>query len=68
MQYLLYCVICFRVRGTTRDVFVVDVMDAQLANHGVFMQWHAYDAEVTLMQYMKTNGIPSPFGSDIDSP
>jgi len=49
-------------------VFVVDVMDAQLANHGVFMQWHAYDAEVTLMQYMKTNGIPSPFGSDIDSP
>jgi uncharacterized membrane protein len=36
MQYLLYCVICFRVRSTTMEVFVADVMDATLANCKVF--------------------------------
>jgi hypothetical protein len=36
MQYLLYCVVCFAVQGTTREVFVADVVDATLANHGVF--------------------------------
>jgi hypothetical protein len=36
MQYLLYCVACFEVQGTTKKVFVVDVVDATLTNHGVF--------------------------------
>jgi hypothetical protein len=68
MQYLLYNAICFRVQGTIREVFVADVMDATLANCGVFTQWHAHDAEVGSTQYKTANGIPSPSDSDIDSP
>jgi hypothetical protein len=37
MQYLLYSVVYFKVQGTTKEVFVVDVVDTALANHGVFM-------------------------------
>jgi hypothetical protein len=44
MQYLLYCVVCF-------EVFVVDVVDATLANHG--------DSKVASMWYKKVNGIAS---------
>jgi len=47
---------------------VVDVMEAALANHGVFTCWHAQDAKVTSTQYRRANGIPSPSSSDIDSP
>jgi hypothetical protein len=36
MEYLLYCVVYFRVQGTTKGVFVVDVVDATLTNCGVF--------------------------------
>jgi hypothetical protein len=68
MQYLLYCVVCYRVRGAIKEVFVVDVMDATIANCRLFMQWHTHDAKVALAQYMKANGIPSPPGSDINSP
>jgi hypothetical protein len=49
MQYLLCCVVCFRVRGTTREMFVVDVMEVTLANREIFTQWHAHDAKVTLV-------------------
>ncbi len=38
MQYLMYCVICFRVQGTAREVFVADVVDTTLVNHKVSMQ------------------------------
>jgi hypothetical protein len=36
MQYLLYCVVCFRVQSTTEEVFVANVVDIALANHRVF--------------------------------
>jgi hypothetical protein len=68
MQFLLYCVVCFRVQGTNREVFVTNVVDAKLANCGVFMQWHTHDVKVASTWYMNANGIPSPFGSDINSP
>jgi hypothetical protein len=64
MQYLLYCVVCFRVQGTTKEVFVVDVMDATLANRMVFIRWHTHDAKVASMQYKRANEVPSPFNSD----
>jgi hypothetical protein len=60
MQYLLYYLIYFRVHGTIREVFVINVMDATLANREVFMWWHAHDAEVALVRYKKAHGIPSP--------
>ncbi len=31
-----YCVVCFKVRNTTKEVFVVDVVDTTLANRGIF--------------------------------
>jgi hypothetical protein len=68
MQYLLYCVVCFKVRNTTRDLFMANVMDATLANHGAFTHRHAQDVEVILTQYKKTNGIPSPSSNDTCSP
>ncbi len=68
MQYLLYYVVCNRVQGTTKEVFMGNIVDTTLANHGVFMQQHAHDAKVSLAWYMKANGIPSPFGSDTFSP
>ncbi len=43
---------------------MVDVVDATLTKCGVFMQGHAYDAEVALTQYKKVNGIPFPSNSD----
>jgi len=49
-------------------MFVADVMDVTLANHGVFMQWHAHDAEVTSVWYKKANGIPSIFSNETNSP
>ncbi len=49
MQYLLYCVICFRVQGTIREVFMVDVVEATLANCKVFLRRHAQDAKVASM-------------------
>ncbi len=36
MQYLLYCVVYFKVQGTTREVFMVDDVDVTLANCKVF--------------------------------
>jgi hypothetical protein len=67
MQYLLYCV-CFKVEGTIKEVFMANVMEATLANHGVFMRQHAHDVEVALAWYMRANGIPSPFNNDINNP
>jgi hypothetical protein len=55
-----YCVVCFRVQGNIRQVFVVDVMDTTLANHKIFTQWYAHDAKVTSTWYKSANGIPSP--------
>jgi hypothetical protein len=43
---------------------VVDVVDATLANRGVFMQRHTQDVEVTLVWYKKANGIASSSDSD----
>jgi len=68
MQYLLYYVVCFRVQGTTKEVFMVDVMDVALTNHGDFMRWHTHDAKVSSMRDKKANRIPSPFDSDTNSP
>jgi len=47
-----------------REVFVVDVVDATLANRGVFPQRNAHGAEVALMQYKRANGIPSTSSSE----
>ncbi len=47
---------------------MVDVVDAILANHGVFMQRYAHDAKVASVWYRRANGIPYPSGNDIDSP
>jgi hypothetical protein len=49
-------------------MFVVDVVDATLANHGIFTRWYAHDAKVASTWYMRANGIPSPSNSDTDSP
>jgi hypothetical protein len=68
MQYFLYHVICFKVEGTTREVFMADVVDVALANCGVFTWQHAHDAKVALAWYNKANGIPSPSSSDTYSP
>ncbi len=43
---------------------MANIVDATLANCGVFTRWHAHDADVASMQYKKANGIPSFFGSD----
>ncbi len=45
MQYLLYCVICFRVQGTT-EVFVANAMEVALANCKIFTCRHTHDAKV----------------------
>jgi hypothetical protein len=45
MQYLLYYVVCFMVQGTTKEMFVVNVVDVTLVNHGVFMRQHTHDAK-----------------------
>jgi hypothetical protein len=68
MQYLLYCVVCFRVWGTTKEMIVVDVVEVALTNDRVFAHRHAHHAEVAPTWYKKANGIPSPFGSDTYSP
>jgi hypothetical protein len=47
---------------------VTKVVDATLANCGVFTRQHAHDVEVASMRYMRANGIPSPSNSDINSP
>jgi hypothetical protein len=64
MQYVLYCVICFKVWSSNREVFMVDDVDTTLANHKVFMRHHAYDVEVASTWDKRANQIPSPFGSD----
>ncbi len=68
MQYLLYYVVYFRVWGTTGKVFVANVVEATLANHTIFMHWHAHDAKVASTWYKKANGIPSPFSNDTNNP
>jgi hypothetical protein len=68
MWYLLYCVICIRVRNTIKEVFMANVMEATLANHGVFTRRYTQDAKVTSAQYKKANGIPSHFNNDTNSP
>ncbi len=47
---------------------MANVVDATLANCGVFMQLHTPNVEAASIWYMKANGIPSPSCSDIDSP
>jgi hypothetical protein len=64
MQYVLYYVICFKVWGTTREVFVANDVDTRLANCKVFTQRHAHDTKVASTRYKRANGIPSPFSSD----
>jgi hypothetical protein len=39
MQYLLFYVVCFKVRGNTKKVFVVDVVDVTLANREVLRNY-----------------------------
>jgi hypothetical protein len=68
MQYLLYCVVCFKVQGTTKEMFMANAINATLANHEVFSQCHAHDAKVALVWHRRANGIPSPSSSDINSP
>jgi len=68
MRYLLYCVICIKVRSTTKEVFVANVMEATLVNHGVFTHQHTQDAKVTSTRYKKANRIPSHFNNDTYSP
>jgi len=68
MRYLLYCVVCFRVWGTIKEVFVANVMDVTLANHEVFAWWHTHDVKVALVWYKKADGIPSSSNIDINSP
>jgi hypothetical protein len=68
MQYLLYCVVFFRVQSTTKEVFVAHDVDTTLTYHEVFTQWYAHDVEVASTQYKKANGIPYPFGNDTNSP
>jgi predicted metal-binding protein len=68
MQCLLYRVVCFKVRNTTKDVFVAHVVDVAFANCGVFMGQHTHDAKVSLIQHKVANGIPSPSDNDINSP
>jgi hypothetical protein len=36
MQYLLYCVVCFKVQGNIKEVFVADVVEVTLATQKVF--------------------------------
>jgi hypothetical protein len=64
MQYLLHCVVYFKVQSTTREVFMVDVVDVVLANRKVFTQQHTQDVEVALVWYKKANGIASSFNND----
>jgi hypothetical protein len=64
MQYLLYCVISFKVWSTIREVFVTNVVDLTLANCKVFTQQHPHDAEVASTWYKKAYGIPSPSNND----
>jgi hypothetical protein len=68
MQYLLYSVVYFKVRNTTREVFVANVVGTTLANCRVFTRQHAHDAKVVSMWYKRANGIPSPFSNDTYSP
>jgi hypothetical protein len=68
MEYLFYCVVYLKVWGTTREVFVANVVDVALANHRVFTQLYAHDAEVASMGYKRFDGNPSPSNTDIDSP
>jgi hypothetical protein len=48
---VLCCVVYFRVQSTTKEVFVVDVMDpdATLANRRVFTRRSSHNAKITLM-------------------
>jgi hypothetical protein len=39
MQYLLYCIVCFRVQGTTKEVFVADDVDATIK--GIYAITHS---------------------------
>jgi hypothetical protein len=46
MQYLSYCVVCFKGQGITKEVFVVNVVGIALANRGVFTNRHTQDVKV----------------------
>lgn len=65
MQYLLYCLVCFKVQGIIKEVFVVNVVGVTLAKHGVFMNRHTQDVKVASTQ--KAIGIPSPSNNAIDN-
>jgi len=67
MQY--YCIVLF-VLGFDAPLnrFMINVVNITLANRKVFMQRHANDPKVASTWYKRANGIPSPFGNDIDSP
>jgi hypothetical protein len=62
-----YYIVLF-VLGTTKEMFVANVVDVALANRRVFMQRCAHDVEASLAQYRKANGIPAPFDNDISNP
>ncbi len=40
----LFCVICFKVQNTTKEVFVANVVQATLANQGVLVHQVAQGA------------------------
>jgi hypothetical protein len=57
MQYLLYCVVCFRVQGITKEVFVADVVDVALANCEVLCD------NTPIMQRSHERNTKRPMGS-----
>jgi len=65
MQYLLYCLVCFKVQGIIKEVFVVNVVGVTLAKHGVFMNRHTQDVKVASTQ--KGHWDPIPFQYAIDN-
>jgi hypothetical protein len=47
---------------------MANVVEATLANRGVFTCRHTQDTKVALTQYKRANGIPSPYNNDVDNP
>jgi hypothetical protein len=67
MQYLLYYVVYFSVRGTTKEVFMIDIVDASLTNRMVLCDNTPMMRKVSSTRYKKANGIPSPSCNDTDN-
>jgi hypothetical protein len=61
MQYLVYCVVCFKVQSTIGEVFVANVVEVALANCGIFMHRHAKDAKFIISAIQGGLWDPIPF-------